>query len=98
MNLCDLPPITDVPEGLRKGRNVHDGYARGWGLEFGDLSGKISNDPLYREAAALAQGRSVQSERNRMNIFLILKLFASDLPPGDVVEMGAYRGSSAIFM
>ena len=98
MHRRDLPAIADVPQGLRNGRSIHDGYARGWGLEFGDLRLKIADDPVYRAAAQLAEGRSVQSERNRMNIFLILKFFTSDLPPGDVVEFGAYKGGSAIFM
>lgn len=83
---------------LRKGRNVAAGYDRGWGLQFGDLKKKIAADPLYQEALSLASGRSVQSEDNRMNIFLLLKFFMSQLPIGHIVEYGSYKGGSAIFM
>jgi len=94
----ELPIFKHIPEGLRKGRNVRDGYARGWGLQFGDLRQKISQDPLYREALALARNRTVQTEENRMNIYLLLKFFCGKLAPGHVVEFGSFKGGSAIFM
>ena len=68
-----LPAMASDAESLREGRNVRDGYARGWGLQFGELREKVRNDKLYQEAVAIAQGRTVVSEDNRMNIFLILK-------------------------
>ena len=84
--------------GTRKGRNVRDGYARGWGLQFGNLREKLKGDPLYQEASSLAAGRSLVTEDNRMNIFLILKYFLSHVPFGHIIEFGSYRGGNALFM
>lgn len=98
MATFELPVFKHIPPGIRKGRNIRDSYARGWGLQFGDLHGKILADPLYREAVDLARGRTVQAEHNRMNMYLILKFFCTALPMGHVVEFGSFRGGSAIFM
>jgi len=98
MELTDLPIFKKIPDGLRNGRSIRDGYARGWGLQFGDLKAKVAADPLYCEALALAQERTVQSEENRMNQFLLVKFYLSKLPEGHIVEFGSFRGGSAIFM
>jgi cephalosporin hydroxylase len=98
LHQSDLPVFDNIPAGYRSGRSIRDGYVRGWGLEFGGLKAKILGDPIYREAVALATGRTVQSEPNRMNVFLLLKFYVQQLQPGHVVEFGAYRGGSAIFM
>ncbi|MEW5789227.1 MAG: TylF/MycF/NovP-related O-methyltransferase [Pseudomonadota bacterium] len=98
MEATDLPVFQHLPEGERLDRNIRDGYARGWGLQFGDLREKIAADPLYKEALRLASGRTVQSEDNRMNLFLLLKFYMDGLAPGHVVEFGSFRGGSAIFM
>jgi hypothetical protein len=81
-----------------KGRNLRDGYSRGWGLQFGDLVQKVHNDPVYRNAFTLAQGRTIQAEQCRMNLFLILRFYLGKLATGDIIEFGSYRGGSAIFM
>src|SRR5436190_5980475 len=70
-----LPPMPGMGAGLRAGRSVRDGYARGWGLEYGDLAAMVMADPLYREAARLAQGRSLVTEARRMNLFLLLRFY-----------------------
>lgn len=93
-----LPASLGVAEGIRKGRNVAEGYQRGWGLQFGDLKQKILADQLYQEAFAVAHDRTIQSEENRMNIFLIMRFFLNKIPPGHVIEYGSYRGGGAIFM
>jgi predicted O-methyltransferase YrrM len=98
MKETDLPAFQAIPQGYRHGRSIRDGYARGWGLEFGDLKARVAEDPLYRDAVDLAQGRTIQAEANRMNIFLLLKFFVGKLPPGAMVEFGAFKGGSAIFM
>lgn len=82
----------------RKLRNVRDGYARGWGLQCGQFRESIREDPLYQEACRLAVGRSVVSEDNRMNIYLILKYFLPYVPFGHIVEFGSYKGGNALFM
>ena len=93
-----LPELKGMVNGFRKGRNVYEGYQRGWGLQFGGLKERIFADPLYNEALAVAVDRTIMSEENRMNIFLILRFFIDKIPFGHIVEYGAYRGGSAIFM
>jgi len=96
--VIELPRFNQIPAGMRKGRNIRAGHARGWGLQFWDLKKQIAADPLYREASALAAGRTVQIEENRMNIFLLLKFFLGKLPMGHIVEYGSFKVGSAIFM
>jgi SAM-dependent methyltransferase len=93
-----LPVFNHIPDGIRRGRNVRDGYSRGWGLQIGGLRAKIAADPLYQEALALAAGRTMLSEENRMNIFLLLRFFVDRLPMGHIVEYGSFKGGNAIFM
>lgn len=93
-----LPKIHGIPNGIRQGRNVSEGYQRGWGLQFGGLREKILADPLYIEASAAAKDRTVMSEKNRMNIYLLQRFFLGRLPFGHIIEYGSYRGGSAIFM
>ena len=97
MSEIKLPPFAEAAERLR-GRNIRAGYQRGWGLQFGDLHGQVLKDPLYRHAFNRAKGRTVVSEWNRMNLFLILKFGFEGLAPGHILEFGAYRGGNAIFM
>ena len=97
----DFSPLGNVPElpdRIQKGRNVRDGYARGWGLQFGGWGEKLQLDPIYRDALKLATGRTIQAEHCRMNLFLIIRHYLKRLPPGDIIEFGSYRGGSAIFM
>ncbi|MDT3778888.1 macrocin O-methyltransferase [Nitrospira sp. MA-1] len=92
-----VPPFGgDYP--IRKSRNVRDGYARGWGLQCGQLRELVRKDALYQEACRLAAGRTVVSEDNRMNLFLILKYFLPYIPFGHIVEFGSYKGGNALFM
>ncbi len=98
MNESDLPDFAKIEPPIRRGRNVRDGYTRGWGLQFGDLREQVQSDPLYRAALAIAEERTVQASDNRMNIYLLLRFYLSKLPPGDIVEFGSYRGGSALFM
>ncbi len=93
-----LPAVDWVAPGIRKGRNPREGYMRGWGLQFRGLADAIRADPLYREALALAEGRSVMAEAHRQNLYLILRFFLPKIPFGHVVEFGAYRGGNAMFM
>lgn len=93
-----LPAFNGIVEGYRNHRNVHDGYQRGWGLQFGGLRDKILLDPLYVEAFSVAQDRTIMSEENRMNIFLLMRFYLDKIPFGHIVEYGSYRGGSAIFM
>lgn len=93
-----LPVMTGMVEGIRNGRNVYEGYQRGWGLQFGGLREKVLSDSLYQEAFEVAKDRTIMSEDNRMNIFLLLRFFLGRVPFGHIIEYGSYRGGSAIFM
>lgn len=93
-----LPELLGMSKGIRQGRNVYEGYQRGWGLQFGGLREKVLGDPLYEEAFAIAGDRTIMSEGNRMNLFLLLRFFLDKIPFGHIVEYGSYRGGSAIFM
>jgi Macrocin-O-methyltransferase (TylF) len=93
-----LPVMAGDAATFREGRNVRDGYARGWGLQFGNLREKVREDKLFQEANAIASGRTVVSEDNRMNIFLMLKFFLGNIPFGHIVEFGSYKGGNALFM
>lgn len=95
--MITLPNLTNAPE-LHRGRNIRAAYQRGWGLQFSDLAEQIRGDALFRAALAAGGDRSVVSEHNRMNIFLLMRFFLADLPKGHIVEFGSYRGGSALFM
>lgn len=94
---ADLTAFTEANQ-WRLGRNPADGYARGWGLQFSDLKEKVSADPLYQQAIAISEGRSVVAELNRMNLFLIMRFYLSRIAPGNIIEFGTYRGGNALFM
>jgi len=97
-NKSYLPELKGMNKGIRQGRNVYEGYQRGWGLQFGGLKEKVLSDTLYKEAFAVAKDRTIMSEENRMNIFLILRFFLQKLPFGHIIEYGSYRGGSVLFM
>lgn len=81
-----------------KGRCPHDGYIRGIGLDRKSTKNYILADPDYVDAIKLAFGRTVVLQERRMNLFLLIKYFMPELPPGDIIEFGSYKGGNAIFM
>jgi hypothetical protein len=85
------------PSSVIKGRNVIAGYARGWGLQFNIIRSFVQQDPLYIESLKLLEGIHLTHEVSLMNIFLIMKYGLKELE-GDMIEFGAYRGGSAIFI
>ncbi len=93
-----LPEFKNIKKGIRKGRNIYEGYQRGWGLQHGDLIKEIENDNLYREAIELSRSRTIVREEHLMNIFLIMKFGLPKISQGDIIEFGSYTGGSAIFM
>ncbi|MBI4001649.1 MAG: class I SAM-dependent methyltransferase [Nitrospira defluvii] len=93
-----LPVLDNISHDLRNGRSIYDGYVRGWGIQFGDLREQVRKDPLYKKALALSSGRTVVSEDNRINLFLILRFFLDQAGAGDIIEFGSYRGGNAIFL
>ena len=80
------------------GRNVKGGYARGLGLEYGRLAEFCLQDPVYRGALAHADLRqSLCVPHKLMNLYLIIR-YGLENVSGDVIELGSYRGGSAVFM
>lgn len=94
----DYLPQIPVTPGIRKGRNVREGYQRAIGLKFGELGKRVQTDPLFVEALALTRGRSLLPLPKLMNIFVLLKLFLPNIPFGDIIEFGSFRGGCAMFM
>jgi Macrocin-O-methyltransferase (TylF) len=93
-----LPTIGKVPNAIRKGRNVYEGYQRGWGLEYGDLRQHVARDQDYIDAFRYAEGRSVAALDRLMNLFLLVKFYLPKQRFGRIIEYGSYRGGSAFFM
>ncbi len=83
---------------LRGMEEGHGGMIRGWGLDCGPLRGLVSRDPLYRKARRAAGNRSVMTEARRINLFLLIRFYFSDLASQDIAELGVYRGGNLFFM
>lgn len=80
------------------GRNVYEGYQRGWGLRYGDLVEKVGKDKLYAKSVSKVRNVCILSEAKLMNIFLILNFFLKNIDKGDIIEFGSYKGGTAMFM
>lgn len=89
--------LTD-DSGWRAGRNIKEGYDRGWGLQFGKLRSEILSEPLFREARKVAGNRSVMSEGNCLNLYLLITRYLQPFADGDILEFGSYRCGNAVFM
>jgi len=82
----------------RNGRNPFEGYVRGCGLQFGNVSQLCTEDPDFQTAMRLAEGRTIVAPARLMNLFLVLKFFLPKIAPGHIVEFGSYKRGSALFM
>ena len=82
----------------RAGRNVKEGYELGWGLQFVKLRDQILGETLFKEARRVAGGRSVMSEGNCLNLYLLITRYLQPLVGGDILEFGSYRCGNAVFM
>lgn len=87
-----------VQRGIVNGRCPQHGYARGWGLEFGDLAAQVAAHPLYNEALSASRSRSVVHVHRLMNLFLIVACYFDTIADHNIVEFGSYRGGSALFL
>ncbi len=90
--------IAAMPDEIRNGRNVREGYMRACGLQFGNVRALCEADPLYRRAYAFAKGKTIVSPVNLMNFYMILTFGFRKLPFGHIAEFGAADGGSAIFL
>lgn len=93
----DLPPV-NVRNEIVGGRNPYDGYQRGLALAIPAITEKIRTDLDFQQAFELAGSRTIVSENNLANIFMLIKLYSQSLTFGHIVEFGSYKGGSAIFM
>lgn len=83
---------------MSDGRSTRDGYLRGCGIQFGNVVKLCVADPLFGRAYRLARSRSVVTDNKLVNLFMLIKFFLPQLPPGHIAEFGSFRGGSAIFM
>jgi hypothetical protein len=83
---------------LIDGKTARDGYLRGCGIQFGNISSLCAADPLFVRAYSLVRSRSVVTDNKLVNLFMLIKFFLPQLPPGHIAEFGSFRGGSAIFM
>ncbi len=95
--LISLPQL-NVARAPQLDRSPFEGYQRGWGLEFGDLTQEIWRDPLYQRARKFAKGRSIMTIERQMNLFLLIRFFLKDLASKNIIEFGTYNGGNAFFM
>jgi len=97
VSLADLPQLS-VEDTIRQGRNLYEGYRRGYGFGFADLGARIAKDPDFYRARSLAGRRTIVGDANLANLFLLIKFALPRLEFGHIVEFGSYKGGSAIFM
>ena len=81
LNISYLPqfPTRYKDKMYINGRNVYEGYQRGWGLRYGDLVEKVGKDKLYEKSVSKVRNVCILSEAKLMNIFLILNFFTLPL-------------------
>ncbi|HVZ85138.1 MAG TPA: TylF/MycF/NovP-related O-methyltransferase [Terracidiphilus sp.] len=96
-----LPPVPDMQRVFEDGRCLYDGYQRGALAKYGELGEMVRRDPAYRKARKAAQFPAVESmviEDRFINLFLLIKFFLRDLASQNIIEFGAFKGGSAVFM
>lgn len=95
----DLDQVrVDVAPGVRLGREPVEGYRRGWGLEYGNVSTLIEAEPLWRSCLSRTRVPTLITNAKRKNLYLLLTRYLPRLASRDVIEFGAYQGGNAIFM
>src|SRR5579863_2926608 len=99
--LESLPAVEGMERVYEKGRCLYDGYQRATPLKYGSLGDQVRRDPVYRKAlmaARLPEVRSMVVEVRFINLFILIKFFLRNLGSQNIIEFGAYRGGSAIFL
>lgn len=91
----ELPDFPN-PDIITGGRNLREGYQRGWSLQFGDLVKTIEADPLYKAARKAGEWSMIMPNKVH-NLFILLTCFLQRLPCQNVIEFGSYRGGNAMF-
>jgi len=98
MSKVTLTEIPQIEPGIRRGRNVHEGYVRACNLQFDNLLTRLRADSLYMRCLELAQGRTLVTEEKLPNLYLLLRYYLPSIGIGNIVEFGTYRGGSALFL
>jgi len=99
--LDSLPAVEGMERVYEKGRCLYDGYQRSAPLKYGSLGDEVRRDPVFRKALAAARLPDVRSmvvDVRFINLFILIKFFLRDLSSHNIVEFGAYRGGSAVFL
>lgn len=91
-------PIESMHDGLTKGRNIRDGYIRGCGMYAGNILELCANDEVFKEAYRAARSLTLLPDVKLASLYFIIRFSLGKILPGNIVEFGAYRGGSAIFM
>ena len=71
-----LSGLSDMPQEMRKGREVYNGYVRGCGLKYGNLKDLCYADALFSEALEKATAPSPNGKpRTIVNILNLMNIF-----------------------
>ena len=97
-NLQFQHDIARIAPGNRRGRCPLDGYVRGCGLQFGNISQLCQQDQDFIRAYQLARPRSAVSDLNLINLFMLVAFYLPKLQQGHIVEFGSWKGGSAMFL
>lgn len=90
--------IDAMPPSVTKGRNLKDGYVRGCGIYGGNILDLCGRDPVFKSAYQAARKRTMLPDVKLASLYFLIRFNLAGLPAGNIVEFGAYRGGSAIFM
>ena len=99
--LESLPAVPGMERVFEHGRCLYDGYQRATPLKYGSLAEEVWRDPVYRKALKASRLPAVESmvvESRFINLFILIKFFLRDLASHNIIEFGAFKGGSAIFM
>lgn len=99
--LESLPAVPGLERIFEDGRCLYDGYQRATPVKYGSLGEEVKRDPIYRKALAAARQPAVESmvtEARFINLFILIKFFLRDLDSRNIIEFGAFKGGSAVFM
>ncbi len=99
--LESLPEFPDMKRLLEQGRCLYEGYQRSTPLKYGLLGEEVRRDPVYRKALAASRLPAVESmvvQTRFINLFILIKFFLCKLRSQNIVEFGAFKGGSAVFM
>jgi len=93
--------FNNICNDILDGRNIREGYARSWGLRYGNLREQINEDTDFKECFMLMKNIGIVDISRIQNIFLLVKFFLPDLidnRASSIIEFGSYKGGSAIFI